>query len=84
MSQNRYYHQCSLSKGTTRTLTHLPEKFAVQGNRIALKNDDGTWDRGWKVTHVGEPILAEFAEAKAHAYTDIWKPSTALTDRGKK
>lgn len=84
MSKTRFYHQCSLSKGNTHTITHLPEKWAVVGARVQLKEQDGSWDRGWTVLSVGQPIAAEYAEAKAHAYMDIWKPSTALTTRGKK
>jgi hypothetical protein len=83
MSKTKFYHQCSLSKDNTRTVTHLPEEFAVVGKRVALKDND-KWVRGWTVTGVGEPIAAEYAEAKAHAYMDIWKPSTNLTERGKK
>jgi hypothetical protein len=84
MSKTNFYHQCSLQNGNVHTLTHLPEEFAQVGRKIRLKDEDGNWERGWEVRSVGEPIAAEYAEAKAHAYQDIWKPSTALTTRGKK
>lgn len=84
MSKTRFYHACSLSKGNTHTYTHLPEEYAQVGNRIALKEDDGSWDRGWTVKSVGHPIAAEYAEARERAWKDIWKPSTKLTERGKK
>jgi len=84
MSKTKFYHQCSLRNGNTTTLTHLPEEYAQVGRKIKLKQDDGTWEGGWEVRSVGEPIAAEYAEAKERAYQDIWKPSTALTDRGNK
>ena len=84
MSKTDYYCQCRLVKANLSQLTHLPEKYAVLGNFVKLKQDDDTWDGGWEVVSVGKPISAEIAEAKARAYCDIWKPSTILTNRGNK
>ena len=84
MSKTRNYHQCSLRKENVHTITHLPEEYAKLGNKLKLKVEEGNWEGGWVVMSVGEPIEASIAEAKARAWCDIWKPSTNLTERGKK
>jgi len=64
-----YYRQCFLEKGDTKQTSWIPEEFAKLGNYIQLKQEDGTWEDGWKVTVVGfrqdeEYVLAKEREGK--------------------
>lgn len=50
--------QCVLSKktaaGMSETVTWLPEKFAIKGKVVKLREDaDSVWDDGWVVKSVG-------------------------------
>jgi hypothetical protein len=49
------YKQCILTrktaKGTLTEVSWLPEKFAVKGSYVKLKND-GVWEDGWLVQGV--------------------------------
>lgn len=42
------YTQCELSRGPRRQISWLPNRFAVQGSVVKLK-DDGRWEDGWRV-----------------------------------
>lgn len=63
MSKATKYRQCSLSRkhalGETRQVTWLPEKFAVQGKALKLKNEAGEWEDGWLVLGVGMDLIDE-------------------------
>jgi len=84
MSQEvKFYRQCTLVNGNLRTVSHLPEKFAFVGSKVKLKDND-VWRGGWEVVGIGELVPANIAEHRAHAYQDIWKPSTAISTRGNK
>lgn len=76
----RYYRQCSLRKGNVQQISYIPEKFAIVGKILKLKQDDDTWEDGWEVRSAGE--------LKEHTYLEtmdnIWRPSSVLTQRGKK
>lgn len=43
--------QCKLLKGNIQTTAWIPEKFAVKGNYVKLKQD-GEWVNGWLVKEV--------------------------------
>jgi len=51
------YKQCILVRktdgGEIRETSYIPERFAVVGNCIRIKNEDDTWTDGWVVKHVG-------------------------------
>lgn len=51
------YTQCRLRKNTqdgfTETITWIPEKYAKLNEILKLKNN-GIWDDGWLVVHVGQ------------------------------
>lgn len=57
MSNKETYAQCILEKkrdnSVISTTSYLPKKFAKKGWIVDLKNDEGVWDRGWKVVSVG-------------------------------
>jgi len=51
-----YFRQCTLQKplsdATTTRVAWIPEKFAVQGKYVKLKEQD-RWEDGWQVISVG-------------------------------
>jgi hypothetical protein len=51
------YRQCTLRRviptGHVTQVSYIPEKFAVVGRILKLKNDDDTWTDGWKVIAAG-------------------------------
>tara|TARA_Y100000034_G_scaffold137002_1_gene218245 strand:+ start:5502 stop:5705 length:204 start_codon:yes stop_codon:yes gene_type:complete len=53
------FKQCTLQKGITSQTSWIPEKFAVKGNYLRLKDDDG-----WKVLDVGASMTDEQIKAQ--------------------
>ncbi len=53
-----FYKQCRLKRRNASTVTWLPEKFAVAGRFVKLKEEDGSWSDGWQVEEVG-PVRME-------------------------
>lgn len=47
----------------------IPTKFAKLGKLLRLKQDDGKWDNGWKVTSVGLTLSAAVVESNERDYT---------------
>jgi len=45
------HRQCQLRRGNEHLTTWLPEKFAVKGHIVNLKNE-GNWIDGWEVVGV--------------------------------
>lgn len=48
--------QCRLSRGKVQTTLWLPEKYAVKGSIVKLKQD-GEWVDGWLVESVSEASM---------------------------
>lgn len=65
---NDPYAQCILTKGTKKTTSWLPMKFAKTGKVLKLK-DDGTWDDGWTVTEVGTIQDFSYVKEKERDFT---------------
>lgn len=88
MSKINYYSQCILEKktpnGVVNTICYIDSKYAVIGKIVGMQRKDDSWDEGWKVLTAGPKTEAKLVEDKAHNYENIWKPSTALTNRGNK
>ncbi len=60
-----YYRQCNLKKNNSYQTSWLPEKFAVVGKVVKLRNDEtDEWDNGWVVTAAGENRLPEAPHAE--------------------
>lgn len=61
MSKKTFYRQCRMVKeGCLFQVSWLPEKFAVVGKVLKLRNDDtGEWDNGWVVTCAGKNRVDE-------------------------
>ena len=54
-----YYCQCELQKDDKHMVSWIPERYAIQGRILKLKNDNG-----WKVMSVGVKLSAEELEGK--------------------
>lgn len=63
MSKTNYYRQCRLTKptenGVLQTVSWIPEKYAVVGRSLRLKNRSDEWEDGWNVAEAGETRLDE-------------------------
>ncbi len=63
MSRTIYYRQCQLVKkeevGTRHQTSYLPERFAIQGKVLRLRNAEGTWEDGWVVEQASEARVSE-------------------------
>lgn len=71
-----YYRQCILENyvtdqnseepfgqykvKTVKQTTWIPEQYAHVGNFIKLKQNDGSWENGWKVIEVGTRLSEEY------------------------
>lgn len=62
-----YHKQCILRKGTTITVSWIPEKFAHPGKHLKLK-DDGKWVDGWVVEVVGTRLDSTYVENRSQEY----------------
>lgn len=65
-----YYTQCLLKRNALRQVSWIPEKFAVVGNGLRLK-ESGIWVDGWEVMQVWQTIDEKHlpdshSERKAH------------------
>ncbi len=64
------YFQCKMQKGNTTTVSWIPEKHSVLNHIVKLKQDNGTWDDGWKVIEVGSlPVEEKAALDRERDYT---------------
>jgi hypothetical protein len=59
MDNNTLYTQCRVEKGSLTQITWLPKSYAVLGALLRLKNDQGVWEDGWKVTWCSATKLKE-------------------------
>ncbi|RJQ26116.1 hypothetical protein C4577_04240 [Candidatus Parcubacteria bacterium] len=64
MSKITFYYQCYLEKsidvGFVSQMSFIPEEFAKKGMLLKLKEDDGSWNNGWRVREVyGEGVTWE-------------------------
>lgn len=54
-----YYKQCDLKKGNITQTSYIPEKFAVAGAVLKIKQN-GQWDDGWVVESVHARVDEDF------------------------
>jgi len=63
------YRQCLLVQPRARAVVHyttwLPEIYAVPGEVVRLRQEDGSWGDGWRVESVGPWTLPEEVMRKA-------------------
>jgi hypothetical protein len=58
MPNEIFYRQCQLTRRNQRQTTWLPERFAIPGSVLKLK-DNGEWSDGWEVTWASASKIAE-------------------------
>lgn len=68
------YCQCKLRKNNVFTTSWLPQKFAVVGETVKLKNN-GVWSDGWLVESAGEPLDAALVEPRSRTHLKCRKAS---------
>lgn len=61
------YRQCFLRNGNRFQTTWLPDKFAVLGKVLKLK-DLGVWENGWIVDRVGAELVPGARLPDAHKW----------------
>lgn len=59
MSKTMFYRQCELHKnlpggGIMSMVSFIPEKFAILGNMLRIRDDRGVWMEGWEVKSTGD------------------------------
>lgn len=64
MSKETFFRQCSLDlplkNGVKRTVSWIPEKYAIKGKIIQLKKrETDEWENGWVVVMVGTIRLTQ-------------------------
>lgn len=57
MSKEYSLKQCKLQNGNTHTVSYIPEKYAIVGETLKLKNND-VWTDGWVVISVSDGIIS--------------------------
>ena len=62
------YRQCTLQRENTKQVLWLKEKIAKKGFTVKLKNDDGTWDEGWKVIDVNGKLEEKYLLERSQDY----------------
>lgn len=70
------HRQCKLRAGSTITYSWIPSKYAVKGEYLALKNDEGTWENGWLV----EEVWGERKSIDVLAHEEAYKKQRERTD----
>ena len=63
------YRQCQLSRQSAQSalsyVTWLPERFAIQGGLVRLREGEGQWSAAWRVDEVGSWRISEEHMRKA-------------------
>lgn len=70
-----FYRQCTLKRGTTETVSWIPEKFAQKTRPVKLKQHDGSWSDGWVVVEVGARASEEQVRLMERDHTRTRKAS---------
>ncbi len=81
------YRQCKLVKktlkGEIQTTSYIPEKNAVVGRVLELKNRQGVFEGGWEVMSAGTLITKD--ELPAHNIgKKLWEATSGPAPRGNK
>lgn len=82
MAKEQNHVQAILEKKTPKgvTVQHswIPEKHAIVGHFVKLKNEDGTWDDGWEVTGTAmqNPMPSKWVQERSMDY----KKMRSMTD----
>lgn len=70
------YQQCRIRRRNSEQVCYLPQKFAIAGGVVRLKQGDGAWQDGWRVANVyGEPVPEHLAP-DAHDAVKVHRKAT--------
>ncbi len=72
-----YFVQTGLRRGNKRTVSWIPEKLAIVGQTIRLKEDDDTWSKPWLVVGHGD---TRYDRKKMMQISHGWDKSKENTD----
>lgn len=78
MKKETNYIQCALERNEWHHMAWIPEKFAIIGKFVKIKNEDETWQDGWKVVGVSDKIVKTAAEANAQS--QLYKKTRKASD----
>lgn len=67
-----YHTQCVLSRGKRQTTSWIPRKIARIGERVRLKEQDGTWSY-WTVVSTGQTLLSKTVLGRRNAHKNMRK-----------
>ena len=70
------YCHCGLRNGNKREVSYIPKKFAVVGEIIKIKQEDGSWEDGWVVESVGTEVDESFLDV----LRAMWKGHRKVSD----
>lgn len=81
------YKQCCLRKrteqGSKYIVSWIPTEYVKIGHLVSLKIDE-EWNDRWQIITASESIDGKLIENQSHNASDIWKPSSLITNRGNK
>jgi len=78
------YTQCMLEKGNMRQVSWIPSKFAVVNAILKLRDSEGIWEDGWKVTFAGTATDEKFVPDTHAAIKSHWKNTSGASPIGHK
>lgn len=77
MSKPKYYHQCKLQRGNSTLVSWLPERYARFNKIVKLKQEDGSWENGWRVMKV---FKVKWEGAFLEQYSNSYKHQRKVSD----
>ena len=60
--------QCKLRRGTSITTSWLPQRYAVPGKHLRLRDEQGAWEDGWEVVETGSIALTDEVMLRSQDY----------------
>lgn len=70
--------------GEVKTTSYLPEKFAVVGKVVELKNHQGDFEPGWTVMSAGELTAKADLDRNHNIGKKLWEATSGPAPRGNK
>ena len=62
-----FSRQCTLVRGKVKKVSWIPEKFAILGSFVKLK-ENNEWTNGWEVTLVGNRLEDSIVNTRSQEY----------------